>query len=115
MKEKTKAAKKTVAGTQQQLSQGPGDVGWWLVTTAHRGVFFGRGPRQEGKVVVLKDAQMCVFWSANMRGVLGLASSGPDRNCKITKPVPEIILQEVTSFVEVTPEAALKWKEAPWA
>lgn len=50
-----------------------------VVTTAHRGVFFGFAKPTENKTIRLRDAQMCVYWSADVKGVLGLASKGPSR------------------------------------
>jgi hypothetical protein len=89
-----------------------------MVTTAHRGVFFGYVPgdqSREVKTISLARARMCVYWSAEMRGIMGLASTGPQRGCKIGPAVPSIALSEVTSVIEVSPEAAAKWEEAVWA
>jgi hypothetical protein len=56
-----------------------------VVTTEHRGVFFGalNGSNDTDKTVSLNDAQMCVYWTADVRGVLGLASSGPSQSCRM--------------------------------
>lgn len=86
-----------------------------LITTAHRGVFFGYAiPTGGAKVVRLEQAQMCVYWSADMKGVMGLASVGPSKECRIGPPVPAITLQDVTSEIEVSAEAEAKWKQQPW-
>ena len=85
-----------------------------MVTTAHKGVFFGYGALTNAASIQLTDAQMCVHWSRDMRGVLGLASQGPSSSCRIGPPVPSIILRDVTSVVEVSKAAAAKWKQAPW-
>ena len=84
-----------------------------LVTTAHKGVFFGYGLPTEAKTVRLKRARMCVYWSADVRGVLGLAGKGPTTNCKIGPAVPSITLQDVTSVVEVSDVARLAWEAEP--
>ncbi len=87
-----------------------------VVTTAHRGVFFGNlnGDDASAKVVTITDAQMCVYWSSDVQGVVGLATSGPSRSCKVTPAAPKITLQDVTSVMEATPEAAKAWAERPW-
>lgn len=86
------------------------------MTTEHRGVFFGmlNGDDPEGTVLSLTDAQMCVYWSSDVQGVLGLAASGPSKSCKVTPRVPKITLQGVTSVMAATPEAAKAWGERPW-
>lgn len=85
-----------------------------LVTTAHKGVFFGVGQVTTEKIIELKRARMCVYWSAEVKGVLGLASSGPTSNCKVGPTVPSILIQDVTAIVEVTPEAAKAWETSVW-
>lgn len=84
-----------------------------LVTTAHRGVFFGYADKTDGETIHLKDGRLCVYWSADLRGFMGLASHGPSSGCKIG-PAADITLRAITSVVEVSDEAAKKWTEAPW-
>lgn len=86
-----------------------------VVTTAHKGVFFGYGKRTESKTIRLENARMCVYWSANVRGVLGLASTGPKEGCKITQKVPAITLQDITSIMEVSEEAVTAWEKEIWS
>ena len=87
-----------------------------VVTTAHRGVFFGfLAGHRDGKTVELTGAQMCVYWSSDVQGVLGLASSGPSRSCKVTRPVPRLTLQDVTAVVDVSGEAVKLWQGRPWS
>jgi phage-related protein len=94
-----------------------------LVTTEHRGVFFGwRAPGNvvllhpaDSKAITLTDAQMCVAWSGDVQGVLGLAATGPDRRSKVTRPVPELTVTEVTAVVTATQEAVTAWQARPWS
>lgn len=87
-----------------------------VVTTAHRGVFFGwYAGDLEAKTVRLTDAQMCVYWSAAIGGVLGLAVTGPDGACRIGPPAPAITLQDVTAIIEVKDEAVKAWQARPWS
>ena len=85
-----------------------------LVTTAHKGVFFGYGRPTTEKTVRLEEARMCVYWSTELRGVLGLATTGPTKNCKIGPAVPAITLQDVTSVVEVSDKAQQEWEKGHW-
>lgn len=85
-----------------------------LVTTLHKGVFFGYGRPTQNKTVRLTNAQMCVYWDSETKGVLGLAAQGPSANCRIGPAVPAITLQDVTSVTEASSEAAEKFKQAPW-
>ena len=89
-----------------------------VVTTEHRGVFFGYLSADQDRTatsVTITDAQMCVYWSAEVRGILGLAATGPDRRCKITPAVPQITLQSVTAVMDVTDEAVKAWQGRPWS
>jgi len=87
-----------------------------VVTTEHRGVFFGfANGDTEGSVVKLTDAQMCVYWSTDVHGVLGLAATGPSKNCRVTPRVPKITLQAVTAVVDASDAAVEAWQARPWS
>ena len=85
-----------------------------LVTTAHRGVFFGYATKTDGATIKLRAARNCIYWSTEERGFLGLASTGPGSKCKIG-PAADIELRDITCVAEVTDAAAAKWKQAPWS
>lgn len=85
-----------------------------LVTTEHKGVFFGYGHITQDKIIRLENARMCVYWAQDVRGIIGLAATGPTSGCRITAPCPAITLQGVTSIIEVSKEAEEKWAQATW-
>ena len=84
-----------------------------LVTTAHRGVFFGYADKTDGETIALKRARLCVYWSSDLKGFMGLAANGPSSGCRIG-PAADITLRNITAVVTVTPEAEAKWNGAPW-
>lgn len=84
-----------------------------VVTTAHRGVFFGYATNTDGATIKLSRARLCVYWSADVKGFMGLAATGPSESCKIG-PAADITLRNITAVMEVTPEAARRWEVAPW-
>lgn len=84
-----------------------------VICTEFRGVFFGYAADTSGDTVKLKRARMAVYWTRTMRGVLGLAATGPDSGCRIGQPA-DVELRKVTAVIEVTPEAVAKWERAPW-
>lgn len=79
-----------------------------IVTTAHRGVFFGYASDTEGETILLKKSRLCLQWTADLRGFMGLAAIGPSPSCKIGLPA-DITLRAITAVMEVTPEAEGKW------
>ena len=88
-----------------------------MVTTEHKGVFFGyldADADQTTKTIRLTKARLCIYWSADVKGFMGLAATGPTKGCKIGPQAPAITLQGVTSVVEVSPEAIAKWEAGPW-
>ena len=85
-----------------------------LVTTEHRGVFAGYASDTSGDVIALRQARNCIYWSADVKGFLGLASTGPSEGCKIG-PAADIELRKITAVAAVTPKAQAKWESAPWA
>jgi len=84
-----------------------------LVTTKHRGVFFGYTDDTSGSTVKLTDARCAIFWTADTRGFMGLAENGPGPGCRIGAQA-DIELRDVTAVVDVTPEAVERWESAPW-
>jgi hypothetical protein len=85
-----------------------------IITTEHRGVFFGYATDTRGDIIDLKRARLCLSWSSDMKGFMGLAEKGPSAQCRIGPQVPSIELRKITSVVGVTDEAAAKWEAAPW-
>jgi hypothetical protein len=85
-----------------------------LITTAHKGVFFGYATETGGDVIHLRAGRLCIYWTSDLRGFMGLASHGPSNSCKIG-PAADIEVRAITSVTEVTPQAVEKWEKAPWA
>lgn len=85
-----------------------------VVTTEHRGVFFGYGKPTTETIIRLEQARMCVKWSSDVKGVVGLAANGPSSGCRIGPAAPAITLQKVTAVMEVSQPAEEKWNSAPW-
>jgi hypothetical protein len=84
-----------------------------LVTTEHRGVFFGYTDDISGIRIKLKRARLCVYWSADVKGFMGLAANGPTKDCKIGPPA-DITLRKITAVLDVTPEAVEAWEAGYW-
>ena len=87
-----------------------------LVTTNkdRRGVFCGELLSEKGSVVELANARMAVYWSSATKGVLGLASIGPQDGSKISPSVPKIKLNGVTSITDCSKDAIKQWEKELW-
>lgn len=85
-----------------------------VVTTEHRGVFFGYADDTSGDVIHLRAARNCVYWSRGVRGFMGLAATGPDKESKVG-PAADIEVRKITSVIECSPEAVKAWENAPWS
>ena len=90
-----------------------------LITTdsTRRGVFAGELESYDAdkQYAVLTNVQMCIYWSAETRGVLGLAATGPAKGSRIGPSVPRLEVNGVTAVVDMTPEAVERWKAVPWS
>jgi hypothetical protein len=84
-----------------------------IVTTAHRGVFFGYATKADGETIKLRASRLCTYWSKDMRGFMGLAERGPSAECRVG-PAADIELRNITAVVEVSEKAAAAWEAAPW-
>ena len=85
-----------------------------IVTTEHRGVFFGYATDTAGDVIALRAARNCIYWSSAVRGFMGLAATGPDTQSKVG-PSADIEVRKITSVIECTPDAVKAWETAPWS
>lgn len=85
-----------------------------VVTTAHRGVFFGYGAPSDAETIRLDRCRMCVYWPQANKGVLGLAVDGPAKGSRVGPAVPAITLRGVTAVMEASPAAVAAWEKAPW-
>jgi hypothetical protein len=84
-----------------------------LVTTAHRGVFFGYTIDTSGAVIKLRAARNCLFWPTENKGFMGLANMGPVKGARVG-PAAVIELRDITSVAECTTAAVAAWESAPW-
>lgn len=85
-----------------------------LVTTVHKGVFFGYGTPSDAQTITLTAARMCIYWCAEVKGVFGLASTGPLKGCKVGPSVPELTVRDVTACAVCSPAAAAEWEKGVW-
>lgn len=90
-----------------------------LITTDNtkRGVFMGFiDPKDADKETLeAHEVRMAVYWSTDVKGVVGLAAKGPTKNCKISAAAKRAVLKGVTATLEISDEALAAWRKEPWA
>ena len=92
-----------------------------LVTTLHRGVFFGYATEKDlagvpkTKSLKVKRCRNCIRWASSNKGFLGLATNGPDSNARVGPHVEELLILDVTSVGSCSDAAAQAWEAAPWS
>lgn len=84
-----------------------------IVTTAHRGVFFGYATDVDGETIALKRSRNVVYWSTDVQGFMGLAATGPTSSCRVG-PAADIVLRNITAVLAVTPRAVKAFGLAGW-
>jgi hypothetical protein len=84
-----------------------------LVTTSHRGVFFGYATDTAGEMIALRAARNCLYWPSENKGFMGLASMGPLKGARVG-PAVDIELRDITSVALCTDVAVSAWEAAPW-
>lgn len=89
-----------------------------LITTdsTKRGVFMGFIDSKDAdkETIEAEEVRMAVLWSIDVKGVLGLAATGPSKNCRITAAAKKATLKGVTAVVEISEEALKAWRKEPW-
>jgi hypothetical protein len=84
-----------------------------MVTTQHRGVFFGYTADTSGASVKLRAGRNCLYWPVENKGFMGLANMGPVKGARVGPPA-DIELRDITSVAECTDVAMAAWESAPW-
>jgi len=93
-----------------------------IVTTQHRGVFFGYvtldaiktwETKPDTVTVRIGQSRLCVYWSPDVRGFMGLAANGPTSKCRVG-PAADITVRNVTAILDVSEKAEAAWRLEPW-
>lgn len=86
-----------------------------LITTQHRGVFFAQvedsADLTQRTLTNLKNCRMAIYWSTT-KGVMELASDGPNKGSRIGAPADLDVIHDVTAVFNVTPKAEAAWSIA---
>jgi len=86
-----------------------------IVTTVHKGVFFGYGePMTDSPTIKLERCRMVLYWPPETKGILGLATEGPLKGSRVGPAAPSIILRDVSAIIGVSEAAIAAWERAPW-
>ena len=85
-----------------------------LVTTAHRGVFYGEVPEDQDltqTTMALKKAKCAIYWNTKT-GVAELAEKGPNENSRIGAEADIEALHDITAVWSVSDKAKEAWTAA---
>jgi hypothetical protein len=82
-----------------------------IVTTIHRGVFYGEVPEKydlSQKTMSLQNARCAIYWGTT-KGIAELASTGPTSKSRIGAAADLPALHDITAVWSVSDEARAKW------
>lgn len=85
-----------------------------LVTTAHRGVYYGEVADDQdmnAKTMALKNARCAIYWNTKT-GVAELAEKGPNDGSRIGARADIEALHDITAVWRVTGDAHEAWLTA---
>jgi hypothetical protein len=87
-----------------------------VVTTEHRGVFFGYivDESKAPNAITLSQCRNCVDWPQAVKGFLGLTTSGPLQGSRVGPAAVRVTLYGITSIADCTIEAVELWEKASW-
>ena len=84
-----------------------------LVTTQHRGVFFGMATKTTGETIELTDVRNILYWPQECKGFLGLAADGPKTGAKLGPAAQRVELRNITSVTDLSEASAKVFAEFP--
>ena len=85
-----------------------------LVTTYHRGVFFGYATDTNSKTIKITNARNCIYWPPSVGGFVGHASAGPNSQTKVGPTAEEMTLHDVTAVLKCSEVSEKAWLTANW-
>jgi hypothetical protein len=69
-----------------------------LVTTAHKGVFFGYATETDGESIELRAARNCIFWGDRQQGLSWASPTWGRLRARESGRPPTFDLRDVTSW-----------------
>lgn len=86
-----------------------------LIHTSRNEIFFGYSTNElHEEEMLLLEARNIVRYSADNRGMIGLAAVGPRKQCKVSYSVPELYVRNVVWACAVRAEAIAHFEAAIW-
>jgi hypothetical protein len=88
-----------------------------LVTTVHKGVFFGyKASKVSKEKITITRGRNVVYFDTATKGFMGLVENGPTDGRRIGPAViGKSTLFDITGVFEVSANAVLKFEAAPWS
>jgi hypothetical protein len=86
-----------------------------VVFTDERAVFFGwiAESDKDKEIITITGVRNCIYWAKSVGGVLGLASAGPNSECRIGATAPELTVKNVHGVARCSAGATEAWEKAP--
>lgn len=86
-----------------------------LIHTSRNEIFFGYSTNElHEEEMLLLEARNIVRYSADNRGMIGLACVGPRKECKISYSVSELYVRDIVWACSVRQEAIPFFEAAIW-
>lgn len=89
-----------------------------LVSTSQKFLVFGwteqDSPLDE-PYVVLFDSRLVVYWSAETKGLWGLAAAGPAAGSRVSAPCPCVQIKDALAILWCTEDAAKSFAQFIWS
>jgi hypothetical protein len=91
-----------------------GEEKCFVILTEFKEIFCGYSTDVSGDRIKLRNARQAIYYSAESKGLLGLAVNGPGSGSKIG-PAANIEVRRVVNVIECSSAAAQVWEKAKWS
>jgi hypothetical protein len=91
-----------------------GEEKCFVILTEFKEIFCGYSTDVSGDRIKLRNARQAIYYSAESKGLLGLAVNGPGSGSKIG-PAANIEVRRVVNVIECSSAAAEVWEKAKWS
>jgi len=86
-----------------------------IILTEFKEIFAGWSTdNPEGDIIKLAQARQVVYYSADTKGLLGLAANGPGKDSRVSNECPQVVVRKPVNVLLASDAAIERFKSIIW-
>ncbi len=86
-----------------------------IIITGYKEIFAGwTNDDPKADIITLTDARQVIYYTAETKGLLGLAANGPGKDSRISNVAPSVTIRQPVNVLLASPEAIDRFATIIW-